>query len=234
MTRQTSTTTIRKRNQISLLPKKICIVVTTAIACSFGSPSLHTVAALTSASKTLANSSVKSSSGIYYQRGDEGESESRQLEHKAAVLLTHARTQKNTLSSSPMMRLVSWATKFNKPKDDLEKYMEFLGHRYSRLHDKCIVYDDRLVILSSEATSINSATQHDRLPGRIYRWTGNGAIERISHILTSMIKSIIWMSAQGNLILASQTAAPVAFTLAFVMLYKPLCWIVAALASREV
>jgi len=228
MTRQTS---IRKRNQISLLPKKISILLTAAIACSYSS--LNAVIALTSAShsKTFASSSVKSSSGIYYQRGDEGESESRQLEHNAAVLLSYTRNQKDdmTLSSSPMMRLVSWATRFNKPKDDLEKYIEFLGHRYSRLHDKCIVYDDRLVILSSEPT-----TQHDRLPGRICRWTRNGAIERMRHVFASMIKSVFWMSAQGNLILASQTAVPVAFTLAFVLLYKPMCWIVAALASREV
>jgi hypothetical protein len=174
--------------------------------------------------------------GIFYKHGDEGESESTQFDYKSATAILYNRVRNPTADqlspSSPMMLVVSWMTsRLYKPKDDFEEYMDFLGHRYSRLHDKNIVYDNHSSRSSPSLSVVDNKTvQRTPVIKRlefICRLCSKQqqVVERVRDAFVSMIKA--------NLLLASQSALPVTLAVAVILLYRPMCAVAAAATATS-
>jgi hypothetical protein len=241
-----------KRGLSSDIRRKIYLCVT-ALGCPYSLN--NSVAALTATSwytMLFENANLgdirRSTTGIFYQQGDEGESETRLREHSAAALLYTSKVRainaddsirKQSLSPvSPMIRVISWATKCCKPKDDYDIYMEFLGHRHNRLHDECIVFDDHspsLAVKRAPAGDTRTTTSSSviqrlcRLPEKQRQ-----AMGRLRHFFTPVIKSVVWMSAQGSLLLDLQSTIPVTLAVMTILLFRPICAAAAtALATRK-
>lgn len=71
----------------------------------------------------------KSGTTFFYQHGDEAESNTQRLQHRLVAVFTFIRRS----LTSP------WSSY---PKDDFEKYVDYLWNRYYKLHNEFIVYDD--------------------------------------------------------------------------------------------
>jgi hypothetical protein len=240
----------------SSLRRKLYLCVT-----ALGCPNLlsNTVAALSSTSwytMLFENANLgdirRSTTGIFYQQGDEGESETRLREHTAAALLYTSKfratdhydsilnqSSSSSSSGSPIVRVISWATKCCKPKDEYEMYMEFLGHRHHRLHDECIVYDDHCPSMTSAKQPLTRADNRQTtspIIQRMYRISEKQrqVLGRLRHVFTPLIKSVIWMGAQSSVLLDLQSTIPVTLAIVVVLLFRPICVAAAStLATRK-
>lgn len=191
----------------------------------------------------------RSTTGIFYQQGDEGESETRLREHTAAALLYTTKfrvtdrydsiLKQSSSSDSPVVRVISWATRCCKPKDEYEMYMEFLGHRHHRLHDECIVYDDHCPLMTAKQTPSRDDNRRQTTSPvlqRIYRVSEKQRqiIGRLRHVFTPLIKSIVWMGAQSSVLLDLQSTISVTLAVMAVLLFRPICVAaVTTLATRK-
>mmetsp|Transcript_3605 Transcript_3605/g.5368 ORF Transcript_3605/g.5368 Transcript_3605/m.5368 type:complete len:194 (-) Transcript_3605:17-598(-) len=137
-----------KNNQISPIGKLIYLS-TIAFGCPFsGISKVSAFNANSASSSTLITGSItvgdlcslgkplgricnsKTGTSFFYQHGDDAESNSRRLQHRLSAVFTFIRRS----VTSPWSSL--------EPKDDFEKYVEYLWNRYYKLHNECIVYDD--------------------------------------------------------------------------------------------